>query len=135
MSSIVLASSRGKGLAGLLPADTIISVRPGAMLSQLRREAESAIPPNHSSTKKRRHFYFLCGIPNLTRLLKSSNYRECIFDEEPSNSIDKYCRELKECQKSLLRRGALPIFATIARANLQIYNNHFIEKRIYISFG
>ena len=122
--NVVLASSRGKDLKLKdLPEGTVISVTHGGLLSELRSEAENFIPPPYGPCKRRMHIYFLCGIPNITKLIKSHKYKECVYDEESDITVNRYHTELKNCQESILKHGALPIFATITRINIANFNN------------
>ena len=127
--NIIQATSRGKDLTGL-PLGTHLNVRIGGQLSELRSVAESFIPPPYGPIKRRMHIYFICGIPDITTILKNKeeHYRECIYAEEPQTTIDRLTHELQQCKESLVRRGALPIFATIARVSLANYNNYFVTK-------
>ena len=128
--SVILASSRGEGLQGYLPAGTTVTFIPGAKLADLTDKAKAIIPPPSSRIIKRTHVYFLCGVPDLSKLEKSYNpkYRECIFDKDPSALADQYKNQLRSTQQEILRHGALPIFPTIPKFSLEIYNNHQLEK-------
>ena len=125
--SIVVASSRGFKLGQDLPGIPVEAI-PGATLETLRETAESFIPPPSGLCRRRIHFYFLCGVPDISRLVKGPNYRECIYDEEPSATAERYCNNLSSCQQSILRHGALPVFATIPKFNIEIYNNDQLSK-------
>ena len=118
----IFASSRGLGLDDLLPSGTTISVISGGKINQLRKLAEDSIPPSQGLSGRRLHCYFLCGILDITSIQKNSreHYRECIYTENPDTTIDKIQNDLLECQKSLLERGALPIFCTIPNVNIEI---------------
>ena len=125
----VYAASRGKGLADFIPPDTRVHIDFGGKLHELRNAAESSIPPNHGLSGRRMHFYFLCGIPDITSLLKEpeENYRESIFIEDPEITKNRYQNELLECQRSILERGAVPIFCTIPSVNIDIYNKFLLS--------
>ena len=84
----VLTSSRGEGLEPYLPADVTVSSTKGGKLEDLAKDALSELPPPYGRTTKRTHFYFVCGVPNVSRLVKNydSGYRECIYDAKPEET-------------------------------------------------
>ena len=127
--NIVVASSRGVGLSERLPKNTSVSITEGGRLSSLLATAKTLLPPPYGLTR-RYHVYFLCGVPNITRLVKvrSERYRECVYDEDPSVTAERYQAELRDCQKEILSRGALPIFCTITKVNLHNYNIFCLDK-------
>ena len=126
--NIVIASSRGAGLQAHLPKGSYVTTMPGGRLTTLMNKAKDDIPPPHGLTK-RYHIYFLCGVPDITSLVKdrNENYRECIYNNEPSHTTDNYVMDLKECQREILKCGALPIFATITKINIRNYNMHSLD--------
>ena len=128
--SIILATSRGADLADHLPFGTTVKVMPGAKLQDLKDEAKKILPPPSSRIVRRQHVYFLCGVPDLSTLQKNNSpkYRECIYNFEPLTKAQQYQNQLRECRDEILRCGALPIFATIPKFNLEIYNNHLLAK-------
>ena len=93
----VLTSSRGKDipLSGL-PEGTQLIVRFGGRLRELRSEAEDFLSPSFGPIRRRNHIYFLCGIPDITTILKNDTpkYRECIYSEDPQVTIKRYTSEL-----------------------------------------
>ena len=108
-----MASSRGKGLGAYLPEGTLVSVTDGATLGDLQEAAKEFLPPPSGlACGYRYHMYFLCGVPNITRLVKGSkeHYRECIYDEDPLVTAERYLAELRGCQKDMMAKGVLPIF-------------------------
>ena len=130
--NVIFASSRGLGLEHITPPNVTVSATSGGKLHELKAAAELIIPPPYGLVKRRKHIYFLCGIPDLTELEKSnsSNYRECVFNGDPLKVADEYCQQLSNCQSDILNRGALPIFCTIPNMNIALYNNFMLSKRI-----
>ena len=132
MRKIVMASSRGKGLGAYLPEGTLVSVSDGATLGDLQEAAKEFLPPPSGlACGYRYHMYFLCGVPNITRLVKCSkeHYRECIYDEDPLVTAERYLAELGGCQKDMMAKGVLPVFCSITKVNLYHYNQSFINKK------
>ena len=127
--NVICASSRGKDLAEYLPSGTSLDFTSGATLSLLTSQAKDFLPPPYGLSR-RYHVYFLCGVPDITRLVKdkSEHYRECVYDEDPEITKDRYASELRKCQQEIKACGALPIFCTIARVNLEKYNHHTLHK-------
>lgn len=121
--NIVVSSSRGVGLSEHLPTGTWVSIAEGGKLKSLLETAKEMLPPPHGLSR-RYHVYFLCGVPDITRLIKkySEHYRECVYDEDPSATADRYHAELGDCQKEILKCGALPIFCSITKVNIAKYN-------------
>ena len=127
--NIILASSRGKDLGDHLPSGTILDFTSGATLSILTEKAKNFLPPPYALSR-RYHIYFLCGVPDITRLGKDKpeHYRECVYDENPATTSERYCSELRQTQRDISARGAIPIFYTIAKVNLEKYNLHSLNK-------
>ena len=130
--SIVFATSRGIGLQETLDPEYKLTTHaiPGGKLSGLRRAAEASITPLYGPRRRRQHSYFICGIPDLTSLVKCHKevYKECLFLGDPEAKLEKYKTDLIDCQKSIVNRGALPIFCTVPNMNLSIYNQHLLNK-------
>ena len=135
--NIIVASSRGHGLQEHLADDVTVYVRFGATLATLKAEAESKTAPS-TGLGRRDHIYFLSGITDLTKLIKikQNHYRECIFEEEPSEAADRYMALVEDCQRFFLQRGALPIFATVPKMHIEKYNSYLLEKRktLFLNF-
>ena len=136
---VVATSSRGFGsteefnLESLLPRGTRVYAESGGKLKGLTQAAISMTPPPYRQ-KRRTHVYFVCCVPDITELLKSETpkvykYRETIFVENPELAIDRVASLLRESQRDILKHGALPIYATIPLANLEIYNNYCLRKK------
>ena len=127
--NIIVASSRGFGLEKYLPANTSIHAKSGGTLKELRKKAKELIPPPYGLSR-RPHVYFLGGVPNISRLIKEpgNHYKECIYDENPSETSDHFYNELLKTQNSMLKRGALPIFCTVPKFNLTLYNNDLLTR-------
>ena len=130
--NVVVASSRGFGLKEHLPQGTVLKCIPGGKLKTLTPLAKSLTPYAYKF-RTRPHIYFLCGVPNISELIKSPDndtyeYREVIFVEDTTTVIDRYQRELESAQREIIKHGALPIFATIPQFNIEIYNNHLLTR-------
>ena len=125
--NVVIATSRGRELKKHLPESVLVRYDGGASLEQLMEKAMTITTPTYHRNK-RYHIYFVGGIPNITRLIKnrSENYRECVYDQDPSVTASKFLEKITEMQNVFLQRGALPIFATVPRVNLAKYNMYFI---------
>ena len=128
--NIIVSSSRGGGLKEYLPSGTIVDVNPGGKLKVLKHKAVSLLPPPHRLNRKP-HVYILGGVPDITELAKSSSpdfwYRESIFVHDSAPTIDKVKAEIMSCQAHIIKQGAVPIFCTIAKFNLNIYNNSLLK--------
>ena len=126
--NVVVASSRGAKVQKYLPKGTYVSLIEGGRLHQLLELAIDSLPPPYG-LKRRYHVYFLCGIPDITRLVKDyrEGHRECIYDEDPAVTAERYYAELQDCQNAIKCRGALPIFVTIPKTNLDKYNHYCLE--------
>ena len=127
---IVVASSRGRGLEGLLPSGTTLRWESSAGYQVLRNKALALLPPPNSQ-KERPHVYFLCGVCDITEKIgkKRDQYAECLFTKDSAHVIENIKNEIALCRSSVIRRGGLPIFATIPRLNLCIYNNSLLSKK------
>ena len=129
--NVVVASSRGFDIQEHLPEGTISESKAGGKLIKTLTPLAKSLTPYANQHYKRPHIYFVCGIPDITELIKSPenspyHYREVIFVEEPSICIKRYQNDLETCQREILRHGALPIFATIPQYSIEIYNNHIL---------
>ena len=54
-------------------------------------------------------------------------YKEVIFSKNPDSVIDDIKNEIAFCRTKILQRGALPIFATIPKLNLELYNKFLVD--------
>ena len=128
--NILVASSRGGGLAHHLPKSTIVEVMPGKTLNKLTERAISRLPPPHR-LRETAHVYFLGGIPDISEKVESStplyHYRGIIYVEDCENTISRVQDEIRSCQSAILQQGAIPIFCTISKYNLETYNNSLLE--------
>ena len=125
--NVIFASSRGFGLNKFLPSGTTVEAISGGTIGDLTEKAKLVLPPPYG-LKQRVHAYFLCGIPDITTLAKDDyGYRECIYLESPLETADRYLQDLEKCRNTILELGSLPIFATIPKCNLEIYNNHMLN--------
>lgn len=133
--NVVVGSSRAFNLKPLLPAGTKVQAIPSAKLKALTTTALSITPPSYS-LNSRAHVYFICGIPDISELVQSPKlskpyyaYAEAIYIETPELTIERYKKDLIESQKTILKHGALPIFATIPSYNIETYNNYLLTKK------
>ena len=130
----VCTSSRGFHLGPKLPRGTILSAIPGGKIKELTTEALRITPPTYNPSVRRPHIYLLCGIPDISELVKSPNmeeyyYCESIYAEDPDDTFKRIAKALDKSQKDIKRHGALPIFATIPLYNIDKYNNHIKNTR------
>ena len=128
----VVATSRGAGLEEYLPSEITVDVHSGMKIKALASEAKKLVPPPYGLSR-RPHIYFLCGVPDHSELFKSPyghhyKYRECVYVEEPSVTANRYYEDLRVCQRTIMQHGALPVFTTIPKFNLSIYNNKLLSK-------
>ena len=131
--NIVVSSSRRGGLKDLLPRGTLVDVNPGGKFKLLKHKAASLLPPPYRLHHKP-HVYVLGGVPDITEKVKSKSpssyhYTEIIFAHESETVIEKVKTEIKSCQSHILKKGAVPVFCTISKFNLNIYNNSLLEDR------
>ena len=126
---VVVASSRGRNIKKHLPLGTICDFKSGGKLKTLTPIAK-AITPTYNQPR-RPHVYFLCGVPDISELVKSPNqneyfYREAIYVEKPEATFERVTKLLDKSQRDILKHGALPVFATIPQFNIEIYNNYML---------
>ena len=132
--NIIAADSRGGGLEILLPEGikqkTIVSVTSGKGYQVICDEALALLPPPHLSLKSIYHVYFCCGINDVTDLLvsKEVKYKECVMLFSAETIFEKVSILINDCRQAIIKRGAVPIFATIPKMNLADYNNHLLYK-------
>ena len=127
----VVASSRGGGLKPHLPRGTTVDVNPGAELHKLKDRAVKLISPPNRPYKP--HVYFIGGVPDISELVKSESrsfrYREVIYVEKCEDTIERVKKNIMICQSSVVRNGAVPIFCTIPKYNLALYNNSLLQNQ------
>ena len=125
---VVVGSSRAFDIVPHMSPGTTVEALPGGKLKNLVPLAKTITPPTYKLSR-RPHIYFLCGVPDLSELIKSPehhpyHYKEVIYVEEPSDTINRYKIALDYAQREIVRHGALPVFATIPQFSLEIYNKH-----------
>lgn len=134
--NIIVASSRGYGLKDHLPSGTSVDVNPGAKLKFLTSRVPCLVPHPHK-LKSPPSVYIIAGIPDLTEKLTSKNpryrYTECIFVEEPEVAANRVKQEIVISKQSMCDYGVRPIFCTIPKMNIRIYNNSLLKKRKTLS--
>ena len=76
--------------------------------------------------------YVIGGIPDLSTRLQGngwgSRYEEVIMDSEIGIALDFINAELRASEKQLKKKGALPVYATIATMDLEIWNTTRLSK-------
>ena len=132
----VLTDSRGVGLQKfleeLLPEGskecTEVHINSGKGYKVMREKALALLPPPYRQ-RSRSHVYFVCGICDITEMFRSptQNYKETVMVLSPEAVFEKVAAEINDCRQAILKAGALPIFATIPRINLAIYNNYVLN--------
>ena len=72
------------------------------------------------------------GIPDVTEKLKSKyyayKYTETIYVEDPEITVSRFKDNLLNCADSIKSLGAIPVFCTITRCNINDYNNSLLQK-------
>ena len=134
---VVVASSRGfeleeglkKEFKDIFPPGTLIKAITGGKLKHLTPLAKELTPSYTHS--KRPHIYFVCGVPDISEIVRSPNkthyfYKEVIYVEEPEKTIERVKELLDTTQRDIIKHGALPVFSTIPQFNIEIYNNHML---------
>ena len=124
--NVIVSSSRGGPLKRRLPPGTTVNSTPGGKLKGLTNTAVRLLPPPHRLPNKT-HVYFVCGVPDITEKIDSTNrrhynYREIIYVSDPARTIEKLKTQFETTQSEILQHGVIPIFATIPKFNLSIYN-------------
>ena len=132
--NILVSSSRGGGLKALLPRGTVVDVNPGGTYNDLKERVDVLLPPPHR-LRQTPHVYVLGGVPDITELVKSKSarryhYRESIFVYESDFTIERVRNEIRLCRSHILRKGATPIFCTIPKFHLAMYNNSLVDKNM-----
>ena len=131
-----MTDSRGVGLQKflyeLLPEGskecTEVHINSGKGYKVMREKALALLPPPYRQ-RSRSHVYFVCGICDITEMFRSptQNYKETVMVLSPEAVFEKVAAEINDCRQAILKAGALPIFATIPRINLAIYNNYVLN--------
>ena len=91
--NVIVSSSRGGPLKRRLPPGTTVNSTPGGKLKGLTNTAVRLLPPPHCLPNKT-HVYFVCGVPDITEKIDSTNrrhfhYREIIYVSDPATTIEK----------------------------------------------
>ena len=124
--NVIVSSSRGGPLKRIFHPGTTVNSTPGGKLKGLTNTAVRLLPPPHRLPNKT-HVYFVCGVPDITEKIDFTNrrhfhYREIIYVSDPATTIKKLKTQFETTQSEILQHGAIPIFATILKFNLSIYN-------------
>ena len=125
--NILLADSRGGGMSPKLPGYFGKElVKPGATVKLLTSQVKSLIPSTYRA-KRTTFVYVMAGINDACERVESPNlgqyrYREVIFVEDPHVCANKIIQDIRNCALEIKRHNATPVFATITKANLSIYN-------------
>ena len=71
----------------------------------------------------------MAGLPDITVLVKnkSQNYKECIYESDPQETINKVKDEIDHCTNLIKQAGAITIFCTVTHANLKQYNESLLS--------
>ena len=76
--------------------------------------------------------YVIGGIPDLSTRIQGngwgSRYEEVVMDTATGEALDYINAELRASEKQLKKKGALPVYATIATMDLKIWNTHRMKK-------
>ena len=76
--------------------------------------------------------YVVGGIPDLSTRLQGngwgSRYEEVVMDYDINTALDYINAELRASEKRIKRKGALPVFATVATMDLKTWNESRLAK-------
>ena len=128
---LVMATSRGKGLAPLLRNDSLkipIIVEPhgGAFIEDLTNMAVDIIDRSHFKPKDI-HVYYIAGLPDITVKEKGPHYQEVIFNESPEEATSRVSGIIANAEQAIKDMGAVPCFSTIAPMSLRSWNNFCLD--------
>ena len=134
---ILMAASRGGDMKSRLKRLIDIDhVEPGATLKTLTnhvvgtKDKPSIIPPVNQ-VKSAIFVYVMGGVCDVTERLESEDenyrYREIVFLEEPEACADKVCRDIDNLAREIKEKDAIPVFATVTKANIGKYNQSELE--------
>ena len=120
---VILASSRGKNLQGLLrkhhtrPDRIYLRAKSGATLTELN-ELLPGILKKWRKDPADIHVYFLAGLCDVTYRDHDTHYNhyeiydEVIFNESPQEALDRVTTIIQSVSEDVIRLGATPCFAT-----------------------
>lgn len=120
--NILVANSRGAGMRELIPNSILQRVifRPGARISSLGQIATKSFIQSNSPSDT--HVYIMAGIPDITTKLKSQNYEEVIYLENPEITKSRVLNIYRETKNQLEKLKIKPIFCTISTMHLEKWN-------------
>ena len=127
--NVLIATSRGKGIAGRLPKGVIdhAEVCSGAKLKSLSAKIPAIVNPL-SKIGLPTFVYVLGGSNDITEKITSTNphywYTEVIFVKEKDSVVSDVKKSIDECARTIKKAGGIPVFCTITDCNLQHYNDY-----------
>ena len=129
--NVLVAASRGGGIKERLPKGTIdtADVTPGAKLSTLKDKMPSILSSS-GRLSPQTHVYIMAGVPDITIKLKTHRprYAEVIYREELDETVSRVEREINSIATCVKHLGAIPVFCTITKCNIQKYNHSLLTK-------
>ena len=124
----LMATSRGRGIPNKMGEGFHLEsiIKPGAKLTDIKTLIEKRLARDVCDSGEN-HVYILAGIPDITELLKNhrTHYRECIYSENPQNTIQALKDNIQDITNITEQLGAKAIFCTIAPINIKTYNQSF----------
>ena len=104
--NLLAAASRGGGLREITEGIDNAIVMPGRKLGEITKTILKSSSPQD-------HVYMMCGIPDITRLIKdeSNNYKDGVFNDSVSYAVSRVTDEIRLCENSIKDVGAVRIFA------------------------
>ena len=133
---IVLASSRGKGLAAELSKihpcsrDLIVHFKKSATYAKLLKELKEHWDDLDCDRRDGAHIYFLAGLCDLTYMdveddfYPGVRYEEVIFNEKPEEAVDRVLKSIREVDREVKLLGAEPVFCTVVPCSLRVWNHY-----------
>ena len=120
----LMSSSRGGGIAEKMGEGIHIIpfVKKSATYLDIQDIARKNLP-GLVRDSGRPHVYVLAGVPNITRLVIDTNYRECIYTGTPRNTINTMINDIQSLTDTIYELGGQAIFCTITPMNITIYNH------------
>ena len=124
--NILLADSRGGGMLNRLRGTLDhAEVKPGARVKLLTGLVQGAVPSTYRQINPT-HVYVMAGINDVTERVESPissyKYKEVICVEDPHSIAQRVISDLDDCAQEINKYGAIPVFATISKANIAKYN-------------
>ena len=124
--NVLLADSRGGGMPEALPGYfDVVEIQAGARVKQLSALVKHLVPES-ARLKRTTHVYVIGGINDVTERVVSGDfnyiYKEVICVEEPEAIAKRVIDDINDCAKEIKKKSAIPVFATITKANIAVYN-------------